>query len=548
MSRPSNRKSTTHRDNGMLLSRTNQGVIETQNSDAQSAWTRVSVLTLALLAAAAAGLRFLFLARKPFWFDECFSVEAARLSWHDFVRLLWWREANMSVYYVLLRGWLQVGSNSGLNLGFSPFYIRSLSVLCSLATLPAIFWLGCKVFDRRVGLIAAALMSCNAYSIRYAQEARSYSLFMLLATLSSGFFVCCVRASPPSERTRRGYVLASVLGVYAHLYALLVVAAQWLSWRGIAGSHESGAHVPTTSPQRNAMRRTWLWIGLAILPLMAFVAKTGAGPIRWIRRPGVHDLLDFGERLTGNDGLPLLLLYAAACLAPITPLRGRLFRRGAGWDVWRVQFLLIWLLFPVALTVMLSLARPLFLARYLIFCLPAPILLAAAGLANLRKTWMMSVCLATMLVFSLHGTFSYYDHDFDLERDGSQAAANYIYDHAQPGDAILFHIAEARIPYEFFSSQRAANLNSSRSTIPEIIFPRHGDHLDYRDVTGKPTSEFLRSVPGQYARVWVVLMSNGSPGHPDATTQMIDQILAEPFPRIERMQFPQVEVRLQSKP
>jgi hypothetical protein len=58
----------------------------------------------------------------------------------------------------------------------------------------------------------------------------------------------------------------------------------------------------------------------------------------------------------------------------------------------------------------------------------------------------------------------------------------------------------------------------------------------------------MRSMPGQYARVWVVLMSNGAPGHPDATTLMLNQTLGESFPRTERVQFPQVEVRLYSKP
>ena len=159
----------------------------------------------------------------------------------------------------------------------------------------------------------------------------------------------------------------------------------------------------------------------------------------------------------------------------------------------------------------------------------------------------MGVCVAAMLLLSLQGTLSYYDHDFDLERDGSEAATNYVYDHAQPGDAILFHIAEGRVPYEFFSSLREARDSRDGTAGPVILFPRHGDRLDYRDVTGKPSSEFLRSIPGQYARVWVVLMSNGIPGHPDATTLMIQQTLGESLPRVERAQFPQVEVRLYRK-
>jgi mannosyltransferase len=498
-----------------------------QDSSAPPGWTWVSVLTVILLATAASVLRVVFLARKPFWFDECFSVEVARLSWHDFVCLLWWREANMSLYYALLRGWL--------HFGFSPFFIRGFSVLASLATLPAIFWLGCKLFDRRVGLIAVALMSCNAYSIRYAQEARSYALFMLLATLSSGFFVAYLRE--PSRRNRWGYFLASVLAVYAHFYALLLVAAQWLSARVEIASRM----------RRTSIRHTWIGIGLAALPLLAFVSKTGAGPIRWIPRPGLHDVLDFWKHLAGNDGWPLLLLYAAACLGVTLPLRGRLLRMGTKWDVWRLQFLLLWLFSPIALMLLLSLARPVFLGRYFIFCLPPLIILAASGLANLRKAWMLAICLAVTLLLSLRGTIAYYDHDFDLERDGSEEAANYIYDHAQPGDSILFHIAEARIPYEFFGSLRAATSSRNQSPVAEIIFPRHGEQLDYRDVTGNPSSDFLRSAPPQYARVWVVLMRNGTPDHPDATTLLLDRTLVESFPQMKRLQFPQVEVRLYGK-
>jgi len=474
------------------------------------------------LVAGATVLRFLFLVRKPFWFDECFSVEVARLPWHDFGRLLWRREANMSLYYLLLRGWLHFGSN--------PFFIRSLSVIISLATLPAVYWLASKLFDRRVALIAVALMSCNAYHIRYAQEARSYSLFVLVSTLSGGFFVAFLRE--PSRRNRLGYILTSVLAVYAHLYALLLLAAHWLSVRR------------TRDMCSHALRHAWVWIAVATLPLVVFAAKTGAGPIRWIRRPGFHDLVEFAEHIAGNDGLVLLLLYAAACVMAITPpekLR-QTFRADIGWDVWRHRFLLVWLLFPVALVLVLSLARPIFLGRYFIFCLPALLILAAVGLAKLRPAWLAAVALTAMLLLSLQGTFSYYDHDFDLERDASDAATNYVLDHAEPGDVILFHIAEARVPYEFFKSIRLGAAG------PEIVYPRHGERLDYRDFTGKPNDEFVRSLAGHYSRVWLVLMSNETAGHPDATTAMLNQVLGNSFPRVKGALFPRVEVRLYSSP
>src|SRR5271167_1665766 len=66
-------------------------------------------LNLLLLIAACGAIRFAALAAKPFWFDECFSAEVARIGWRNFLHLLWWREANMSLYYLLLRMWVQFG-------------------------------------------------------------------------------------------------------------------------------------------------------------------------------------------------------------------------------------------------------------------------------------------------------------------------------------------------------------------------------------------------------------------------------------------------------
>jgi mannosyltransferase len=511
---------------------------------------RVRWLTLLLLVTAGAAVRLLFLARKPFWFDECFSVEVARVSWNNFLHLLWWREANMSLYYLLLRVWLRVRTYDGQN----EFFIRSLSVLIAVATIPAIYWLGGQLYNRRVALIAAALFTFNAYSVRYAQEARSYALFLLLATLSSGFLIALLR--DPTRRNRLGYVIASILAVYAHFYALLLLAAHWLALRLLFKPRFSA----TASAQ---LRRIWITIGLAVLPLLIFVAKTGAGPIHWIQRPGIRDVLEFYKDLAGGSNWALLLICAVASIAAMVPAGTRWFARNqnedqygdlngkTNWDTWRSQFLLLWLIFPVALTVVLSFTRPVFLSRYMIFCLPALLILVAAGLARLRPAWLLAAAFAGILLLSWQGIRFVYAHDFDNERDASTAAANFIIDHAQPGDAVVFHIAGTRVAYEFVRSLKAGQNTASPDFAaqlgPQILFPYHGPGLDYRDFTGKPTADFLSTIAPSHPRLWIMLMNNGPADKPDPTTVMLTQILPESFPKMLRWQFPRVEVRLYSK-
>ena len=496
-------------------------------------------LTIFLLLVAGTALRLVALAAKPFWFDECFSVEVARIDWRNFLHLLWWREANMTLYYLLLRFWLHFGQ--------SEFFIRGLSVLIAVATIPAIYRLARLLYNRQVALIAAAVFTFNAYSVRYAQEARSYALFVLLATLPSGFFIAWLRE--PGRRNWISYILTSILAVYAHFYALLLVGAQWLVLNRFGS--------PDLGPSRNRVkvsaqvRRAWKTIGVAVLPLLIFVAKTGAGPIRWIHRPSLHDVFEFFEHLAGSDSWPLAALYAVACIVAVAPLAVRLLARDQSWETWRVQFLLVWLLFPVLLTVLLSFARPVFLGRYMIFCLPPLVILAAAGLARLRQSWMLVAALTIMLFLCLRGVFFVYSHDFDDERDGAGAASNFILDHTQAGDGAIFHIAEARVPYEFFRSVRAGENTASpaftRQLGPDILFPRHGAGLDYRDFTGKPTADFLRTVAASRPRLWVLLIDNGPPGNPDPTTVLLTQGLPQSFSKLQRWQFPRVELRLYSK-
>ncbi len=475
---------------------------------------------LALITAVSASLCFHSLAAKPFWFDEGVSVAIASLDWSNFLRILWRREANMSLYYLALHFWLHLGN--------SEFLVRTLSAVFALASVPALYLLGRRLFDSRVGLIAAALLAVNAYFVRYSQEARSYTLMLFLCVLSSLYLLQCLEN--PSRRNRVAYVLISVLAVYAHFFAGLLVLTQWLSL-----CFQDRQRIP------EGTRKNWRWIALSVLPVAAFVATTGAGPLRWIKRPGLIDLRDLALHLTGNGGWLLLIAYAIACLAAMIPASRLAAQRVSG-DVWRYRFLLLWLFFPVLLTVAVSFARPLFLPRYFFFCLPALLLLAASGLARFRSPWLLAPPLLLFFVLSLRGTVSYYQQDFDLQRDDWRAASHYLLTNARPSDALVFHVAMGRMPYEYYHS-----LLGTSPRDPVVSYPHHADRITFLDFVEKPDYIQLgRSLP-PYQRVWLVFSNAKTPSGLDSTASSLSQLLSADFPNVEQRHFSGLDIFLYSK-
>jgi uncharacterized membrane protein len=121
-----------------------------------------------------------FVTRSPMWLDEAQTVEIARRSLpHLFSALR--EDGSPPLFYVLLHGWMWI-------FGTSSFAIRALSGLFSVASLPLM-----ALVARRFGLAkksawpAVLILATNPFAVRYATEARMYSLvlfFVLLALLA----------------------------------------------------------------------------------------------------------------------------------------------------------------------------------------------------------------------------------------------------------------------------------------------------------------------------------------------------------------------------
>jgi uncharacterized membrane protein len=123
-----------------------------------------------------------------------------------------------------------------------------LSVIFAALAVPIIYLLGSRLFGTAAGTVAALVLAANAFFVQYAQEARAYSLVVLLVTLSSYFFVA--ELEQPSVRTRVAYVLASALAVYAHYFTFFVLVAQLVTL--------------LATRRRAAFTRGWMIAGAAI--------------------------------------------------------------------------------------------------------------------------------------------------------------------------------------------------------------------------------------------------------------------------------------------
>jgi 4-amino-4-deoxy-L-arabinose transferase-like glycosyltransferase len=244
------------------------------------------------------------------------------------------------------------------------------------------------------------------------------------------------------------------------------------------------------------------------------------------------DLHRFLLDLAGNGGDALLLLYAVCCAVALA---------AGGWSAskltftsWRYLFLLSWFFVPVVTTLAFSLIRPVFLPRYLLTCVAPLLLLAAAGLARLRPSWVAGILLIAMLGLSVRGTWAYYRSDFDLAREDWRGVTQYVLQNARSGDGILFHSAQARMPFEYYSGGQPPRLEI------RVIFPEYGENgrLSYMDFLANARNAPLTGIPSRYPRVWLVLAHNQlKNGEPDPTTGALQSFLAKNYRVVEQRSF-----------
>jgi mannosyltransferase len=397
----------------------------------------------------AAALRFATLGVQAYHHDEI--VTASRVLRGGFVHAMeavGFSESAPPLYYALTWIWTQLT-------GSGEFGLRSLSALAGVATVPVAYLLGAELRGSRAGIAAAALVAVNPMLLWYSQEARSYSLLVLLAALAALCFVRALRprggvpgvedaygpVTPGTSRDLTLWGVFSALALATHYFAIFPIAFEAvLLWRRRGRAALAGLGIPVLA-------------GLALLPLL--IHQMSLGHAEWIGDRSLgHRLWETGVSfVVGETGdivaRPETVLPAVVPLIAVLGALGLLAARGDR-DERRAGGLMLALaavtvIVPLALA-LLAPGKDYLIARNLLPAL-VPLLVAVAIGVTLRGARRGGAVLVSVLVAYSLGFCVWAGLSPTLQRPDWDAVAARLGEPEAPRAMVLWTLGAASLRY-----------------------------------------------------------------------------------------------------
>ncbi len=204
-----------------------------------------------VVAAVLAGLilRLAFAARSGLWRDEAqFLFVVRMLSTAEMLDFLRWHEWHPPLFYLLMRAWFAIT-------GDSTAAALALPLILGMVQIPVVYLIGARMFSRRAGMVAGALVAAAPWLAEYSAEVRPYSLLPLLVVSAS---YCLWRGLKDGGAAPwLGYAVTTLATLFTHNWSWVVLGAEWMAVGLFLG-------VPGGRPARTIVRE-WLVVQAGIL-------------------------------------------------------------------------------------------------------------------------------------------------------------------------------------------------------------------------------------------------------------------------------------------
>ncbi|MFE6955731.1 glycosyltransferase family 39 protein [Streptomyces sp. NPDC057696] len=357
---------------------------------------------------------------RQLWRDEHCTWWASSIEYPDLGFLIEHIDVVFAPFYAVMHLWIAL-------VGASPAALRLPEGLAMAASAGLLGLLGRQMFTPRTGLVAGLLFALVPTVTRYGQEARPYAFAMLFSLLATLLLLRALER--PSLKGWSLYTLTLTLTGLSHLVGLCVVAAHAVA---VLRARRGGAHFV------NWAFGCAVVMGTSMVIPMVIKGSRQAGQIAWntatLGELATYPMELFGSWFTGTVVMSLgvvgLLTAGRKALVPA-----------------------VWAVLPPVLTFLTSDRLHLFLPRYLLFTVPAWLLLAAAGAVRCvdaltfavragrwRRLASAALMTGALAGFAFQALPALMSARQDLPGEPDFAAAGRVVTAGQrPGDGIIFN-------------------------------------------------------------------------------------------------------------
>ena len=537
-------------------------------------------------------LRVFLLAKNGLWLDEAFSLWMAN---HSVVEMLQWTvkiDQHPPLYYLLLHFWIA-------RYGDSPFYVRLLSVLFGAGTIPIIYLIGKRMSGVMMGLAAAMFLAFSVFNIYFAQETRMYTLLTFNAAVAIYALVRLLtdsRSVKPIGSQFREYIQSwrkseSVEPDTKEEFSYKDETSYQSGWRAWISRHR-------WSPIRT-IETDLAWIVFIVFsaatmlshntavffPLAANIFVLGLMLYKKIKKSGSRPALQapsFGNWVKAQIGIFLLWSpWIVSFFKQASAVNQRFWIPEPTWDavievlksflnpsdqfpasyarvIWSLyvlmlclglvhfrekfsKFLFLAVLFTIPFLgeLIVSIQRPIFYGRTLIWTTIPLFLVLAAGIAQLRNRFLMILVLGSIVAINLFSAGDYYRF---FQKEDWSTPAGYVANFAEKDDLVLFNSNFVEIPFNYYfkNYESQYSIQVEKQGVPLDLFDSGilEPEMTENDIPG------LISLLRGHERVWLVY------SHDSYTDPMglIPQTLASQMKLIRTRDFYGGQVQLYETP
>lgn len=460
-------------------------------------------LAVILITAIGGWLRFFLLGSKGMWLDETFSMWLAS---HSVADMLHWGvqiDPHPPLYYLLLHYWMEVN-------GDTPYYVRLLSALFGMGTIPMMYLIGKRISGAVVGVTAAVCLAFSPYHIYFAQEARMYSLltfnaavaiYALVRLLSDPRSVKPIggqfREYPQVWRTYNpvasdakqefsygneilsqggwrawifrhrwlhiqtietdltwlAFIVFSALTLLTHNTAVFFPAATNLFVLGLMlfqrfAPHKPGAQPAFQAPPLGNWVKAQIGIFLLWSPwLVPFIRQTSRVDQEfWLPKP-TWEAVTETLRVLLNPSAQTQLSQVMTWVLCVVLFFGLVYYRK---QPSTILFLAALFAIPFLGELVVSIRRPIFYGRTLIWITIPLFLLLGAGIAQIRFNFLMTVAVGILGANYLFSAGDYYRF---VQKEEWSTPAGYVANFAEKDDLVLFNSNFVVIPFNYYFKQ-----------------------------------------------------------------------------------------------